>query len=135
MLYSELMTREHAVLCSAVLPCQVTLSLLVSISDWWRERVLAVHPGAGLQLRQSLLTDQSLHLPPLVLHLGQLQGNVLGDVRDGGGDEELEKEHDVLQSDDEEDCLGPGHVGEDPVDWTRQTFGERTVIADGELTD
>ena len=92
------------------------LSILVQVYTFL---VIISSPGqtTHLELHQSLLADQSLHLPPVVLHLGQLQGHVLGDVRDGGGDEELEKEHDVLKSDDEEDSLGPGHIGEDPVDW------------------
>ena len=84
--------------------------------------------SSHLELRQSLVTDEPLHLPPLVLHLGQLLRHVLRHVGDGGGDEELEQEHHVLQADDEEDGLGPRHVGEDPVDWPRQAWGEEAEL-------
>ena len=90
-------------------PQQIALSLLVSLGVGRGERVLAVHPGAGLELHDPLLADQPLHLPPGVLHLGQLLRHVLGDVRDGGGDDQFEEEHHVLQSNDQQDGLGPCH--------------------------
>ena len=109
-------------------PQQIALSLLVSLGVGRGERVLAVHPGAGLELHDPLLADQPLHLPPGVLHLGQLLRHVLGDVGDGGGDDELEEQHDVLQGDDEENCLGSRHVGEDPVNWPRQSWRESLTV-------
>ena len=48
-------------------------------------------------------------------------GHVVRSVGDGGGDEELEEEHEVLQHDDQEHGLGAGHVREQAVHWTRQT--------------
>ena len=43
-------------------------------------------------------------------------------VGDGGGDEELEEEHEVLQHDDQEHGLGAGHVRKQAVHWTRQAL-------------
>ena len=39
-------------------------------------------------------------------------GHVVRGVRDGGGDEELEEQHEVLQHNDQEHGLGAGHVRE-----------------------
>ena len=64
------------------------------------------------------MCDQPLDLPPLVLCPGQLHLDMVGDVGDGGGDEELEQEHDVLQDDDQDHGLGRGHVRKHPVDRT-----------------
>ena len=41
-------------------------------------------------------------------------------VRDGGWDEDLEEQHEVLQHDDQEHGLGAGHVREQSMHWTWQ---------------
>ena len=47
-------------------------------------------------------------------------GHVVRGVGDGGRDEELEEQHEVLQHDDQEHGLGTGHVGEQAVHGPRQ---------------
>ena len=47
-------------------------------------------------------------------------GHVVRSVGDGGGDEELEEQHEVLQHDDQEHGLGAGYVGEQAMHWPRQ---------------
>ena len=63
-----------------------------------------------------------------MLRLGQLQGDMMGHIGDGGGDDQLEEQHEVLQDDDQDDCLGPSDVGEDAVDGARET--DQTTVND-----
>ena len=112
-------------------PEVITLCLFVFTVNGWRHGVLAVHPGprAPLQLLHPLLADAPLHLPPLVLYPGQLLLHLVRHVRYGGGDEELEHQHDVLQHDDQEDGLGGGDVGKHSMNRTGET-NESTVDDD-----
>ena len=46
----------------------------------------------------------------------------MGYIRNCGGEDKLEEEHEVLEDNDEDDGLGAGDVGEDTVDGAGEAY-------------